>query len=392
MKLHFSLLVTGLLLLLCSVQCSVDFTLVAGTNGSAIVEASIAKISQSSIFPDNDQQMLRRIAFAETHDGNDSDTYSSNGGIWGISESKYIATKNTASNVQLQQRVQGILTAFGINWLSTSWIDLRKPFYSALAARLYMLVITQSIPLASNINGQGAYWANYFTSSGGTQSDYVTAVNQLLVLQSKSYVHVVIIRYNIFLDCSVNALDLYFVMDTSGSVGSSNFQLMKTFVYNIVDSFNVGSDSVRVGVMSYGSSNYYNFHLNTYSTKSSVLSAINNIPYRGGGTNTASALDGMRTVGFSTSNGARPTSQGIPRVGIVITDGKSSSYSATLTAANNVHNAGIIVFAIGIAGANQNELNAIASQSSYVSFLSSFSLTLLNSLQYTISQESCVGK
>uniref|UniRef100_A0A1X7SKR6 VWFA domain-containing protein n=2 Tax=Amphimedon queenslandica TaxID=400682 RepID=A0A1X7SKR6_AMPQE len=238
-----------------------------------------------------------------------------------------------------------------------------------------MLVITQSIPLASNINGQGSYWANYFTSSGGTQSDYVTAVNELLILQN----------------CSVNALDLYFVMDASGSVGSSNFQLMKNFVYNIANSFNVGSDSVRVGVMSFASSNSYHFHLNTYTAKSSVLTAINNLPYSGGGTNTAGALDGMRTIGFSTSNGARPSSQGVPRVGIVITDGRSNSYSATIAAANNVHNAGIIVFAIGIAGANQNELNAIASQLSYVSFLSSFSLTLLNSLQYTISQESCVA-
>ena len=139
-------------------------------------------------------------------------------------------------------------------------------------------------------------------------------------------------------------------MDASGSVGSSNFQLMKSFVYNITDSFNVGSDSVRVGVMSYASSNSYHFHLNTYSTKSSVLTAINNLPYSRGGTNTAGALDGMRTVGFSTSNGARSISQGVPRVGIVITDGRSNSYSATLAAANNVHNADIIVFAVGIAG------------------------------------------
>ena len=181
-------------------------------------------------------------------------------------------------------------------------------------------------------------------------------------------------------------------MDASGSVGPDNFDLMKGFVYNITDSFNVGSDSVRVGVMSYASSNYHHFHLNTYTTKSSVLTAINNLPFSDGGTNTASALDGMRTVGFSTSNGARPSSQGVPQVGIVITDGRSSSYSATLTAANNVHNAGIIVFAIGIANANQNELDAIASRPSYVSFISSFNLTLLNSLQFTISQESCVGK
>lgn len=181
-------------------------------------------------------------------------------------------------------------------------------------------------------------------------------------------------------------------MDASGSVGRSNFQLMKNFVHDIVNNFNVGLNNVRVGVMSYGSSNQYHFYLNTYSTKSSVLTAILNLPYSGGGTNTAGALDGMRTIGFSTSKGARSSSQGIPRIGIVITDGHSNNYHATVTAANNAHNAGIIVFAIGIAGANQNELNAIASQLSYVAFLSSFSVALLNSLQYTISQESCVGK
>ena len=180
-----SLTVVGLLSFFCDVKCAVDLTLVEGTNGSTIVEASIAKILQSSIFTDNDQQMLRRIAYAETHDGTDSNTYSSNGGIWGVGESKYNATTNTGSSVLLQQKVQAISTSFGINWLNTNWTDLRKPFYSALAARLYMLLITHPFPLASNINSQGVYWANYFTSSGRTKSDYVTAVNQLLVLQSK---------------------------------------------------------------------------------------------------------------------------------------------------------------------------------------------------------------
>lgn len=184
-------------------------------------------------------------------------------------------------------------------------------------------------------------------------------------------------------------------MDASGSVGSSNFQLMKSFVYDITNSFEVASDEVRVGVMSYGSYNSFHFYLNTYlsaSAKSSILSAINNLPYSGGLTNTAGALNGVISTGFSVSNGARPSSQGVPRIAIVITDGHSNSYSATLTAATAVHNAGIIVFAIGIAGANQNELNAIASQASYVAFLSTFNVAQLSALQISISQESCIGK
>ena len=181
-------------------------------------------------------------------------------------------------------------------------------------------------------------------------------------------------------------------MDASGSVGHSNFQKMKTFVRDIANSFEIGPNDVQIGVMSYGSSNTFHFYLNRLSTKDAVLSTISILPYKGGGTNTAGALNGVRKKGFSQSNGARPTSEGIPRVAIVITDGYSNSYSATVTAAKALHNAGIIVFAVGIAGANQDELNAIASQASYVSFISSFNVAQLSALQISISQEACVGK
>lgn len=180
-----------------SVHSTVDYTLVAETNGSVIVQACIAKISQSNIFTTSDQQMIRRIAYAETRDGSNASTYSSatnHGGIWQVSESKYLATKNTDSNSQLQQQVQGISSSFGISWLNTQWSDLRKPFYSALAARLYMQVITASIPLASSISSQGTYWANYFTSSGRTQTDYSNAVTQLQAMEGTNYcIHYIIV-------------------------------------------------------------------------------------------------------------------------------------------------------------------------------------------------------
>ena len=181
-------------------------------------------------------------------------------------------------------------------------------------------------------------------------------------------------------------------MDASGSVGYSNFQTMKTFVRDIANSFEIGPNDVQIGVMSYGSLNTFHFYLNTYSTKFAVLSAISTLPYSRGGTKTALALNAVRITGFSQFNGARPASEGIPRVAIVITDGYSRNYSATVTAANALHNAGIIAFAIGIAGANQNELNAIASQASYVSFISSFNVAQLSALQISISQEACVGR
>ena len=181
-------------------------------------------------------------------------------------------------------------------------------------------------------------------------------------------------------------------MDESGSVTSSNFELMKDFVHDISNSYDIGPDAVTIGVLTYSSAHTFEFYLNTYSMKMDVLSAINNISYSGGGTNTAGALNAIRDYAFTEANGARPSSQGIPRITIVITDGRSDSSSETVSAAQQLHNDGIIVFAIGIHGANIDELNAIASDLAYVSFISSFDANLLANLQVTISNEACVGK
>ena len=192
-------------------------------------------------------------------------------------------------------------------------------------------------------------------------------------------------------DCSVSGLDLYFVLDESGSVTLANYQLMKEFAENIADSFTIGPEDVQIGLLSFSSSNVFRFRLNTYSSKAPLLQAIRDIPYATGGTNTAGALDAIRTEAFLESSGARPMNQGIPRVIIVVTDGRSNDMSATVSAAMLLHTTGIIAFAVGVSGALESELNAIATQPSYVSFITTFDSDQLANLQQTISIEACTG-
>ena len=181
-------------------------------------------------------------------------------------------------------------------------------------------------------------------------------------------------------------------MDESGSIGSSNFELMKEFVHDESDSFDIHPDGVRIGVLTYSDSYTFEFFLNTYSTKEGVFDAIDNIIYNRGGTNTAEALIAIHSYAFTVTYGARPLSEGIPRVTIVITDGRSNSYSETSDAAQQLHNDGIIVFAIGIDGADINELYAIASHPAYVFNISFFNENLLGNLQLIVSNEVCTGK
>ena len=192
----------------------------------------------------------------------------------------------------------------------------------------------------------------------------------------------------------MSGIDIYFVLDESGSVGFSNYQMMKQFVYNTVNEFDIGPDDTQVGVISFGAIARFQFYLNTYHNKANLLTAINALPYaNGGSTYTQQAIDLLRISGFTSTNGGRPQSQAIPRVAVVITDGRSSNRNATATAAQNAHDEGIIVFSVGVgSGVDNNELNAIASDPSYVSTLTGFDSSQFEALQTTIVNEACTSK
>ena len=182
-------------------------------------------------------------------------------------------------------------------------------------------------------------------------------------------------------------------MDESGSVGYTNYQSMKQFVHNTVDAFDIGTDQTQVGVISYSSYAQARFYLNSYHNKSALLTAIDNLPYDSGGTNTAGGIDLLRQQGFTETNGGRPQTRAIPRVAVVITDGYSNSYSATVAAAQSAHDEDITIFSVGIgSNVNINELNAIASDPSYVSTITGFDTSQFDALQTIITNEACTSK
>jgi len=65
------------------VDGSVDLTVTEKATGRAVVDAVVDIITQSCVF-DNDRLMLRRIAYAETRDGEASYTFTRGGGIWQV--------------------------------------------------------------------------------------------------------------------------------------------------------------------------------------------------------------------------------------------------------------------------------------------------------------------
>ena len=183
---------------------------------------------------------------------------------------------------------------------------------------------------------------------------------------------------------------MVFVIDTSGSIGFSNFQMIRNFVANITTELIQNSPQSAVGVILYNDRAWIQFNLQAYTNLSTLLSAIYRLPYSGGGTDTAEALTLLLS---SAQNGTLGLRNDSSNVAIVITDGHSNSQSATLSAANLLHASNIFdVFAVGIDGADQTELQGIASSPKFVFFSSSFSGTRLQELQDNILSELCSSK
>jgi len=191
--------------------------------------------------------------------------------------------------------------------------------------------------------------------------------------------------------CSIISVkDVVFVIDTSGSIGSSRFQLIREFTANIATELISNSPRSLVGIILFGSNAHIQFNLQAYTSLSTLLSAINQLPYSGGGTDTAEALTLLLSSAQNGTLGLRSDSS---PVAIVITDGRSSSRSATLSAAAALHVSNIFdVFAVGVDGADMTELQAIASDPELAFFTNSFNSNGLQQLQDRILPQLCPGK
>ena len=149
-------------------------------SGSFVVQETIAQIRNANIFPD-DRQLLRRIAWVESNDGTNILTYRQgyHGGIWQVDLIGFQDTQDTNSHPGLVSKFKEIQRVFGIDWPSVQWEDLRKPLFSALAARLKLSNVAAPIPLA--VEDQARYWkTHYNTERGeGTAAKFIEDVDDM---------------------------------------------------------------------------------------------------------------------------------------------------------------------------------------------------------------------
>uniref|UniRef100_A0A8C2CAW9 Collagen alpha-1(XII) chain n=1 Tax=Cyprinus carpio TaxID=7962 RepID=A0A8C2CAW9_CYPCA len=159
-------------------------------------------------------------------------------------------------------------------------------------------------------------------------------------------------------ECSLEVevqADIVLLVDGSYSIGLANFAKVRSFLEVLVNSFDIGRDKVQISLVQYSRDPQSEFSLNKHHDNAPVLNAVRTFPYRGGSTNTGKAMTYVREKIFIPARGARDN---VPRVMVLITDGKSSD--SFKNPANKLREADVEIFAVGVKDAVRSELEAIA--------------------------------
>ncbi|KAG8520458.1 Matrilin-2, partial [Galemys pyrenaicus] len=160
--------------------------------------------------------------------------------------------------------------------------------------------------------------------------------------------------------CENKRADLVFIIDSSRSVNTHDYAKVKEFIVNILQFLDIGPDVTRVGLLQYGSTVKNEFSLKTFKRKSEVERAVKRMRHLSTGTMTGLAIQYALNIAFSEAEGARPLRENVPRVIMIVTDGRPQDSVAKVAA--KARDTGILIFAIGVGQVDLNTLKAIGSE------------------------------
>ena len=209
-------------------------------------------------------------------------------------------------------------------------------------------------------------------------------------------------------------VDFGFLWDESGSIGAANFRTTLDFAAQLVDSFELGPSAAqaRVGVVVFSTTPRITVTFaDSVAGNAFTKNAILRTDYRQGSTNLAEGLDMLRTQLMAVPNGMRPAAMGVPRVAIVVTDGKANTglgiggggFFGGLSGlfggggrgmslydeATKLKADGVVVIAVGVKGYDLAQLTTLATKPSLVFEITDFN-AMMESVRL-ISQAMCTS-
>ncbi|VDI10126.1 Hypothetical predicted protein [Mytilus galloprovincialis] len=139
--------------------------------------------------------------------------------------------------------------------------------------------------------------------------------------------------------------DLIFVLDMSSSIGPSGFEKTKDYVIETINKSKVGHEQTQIGIITFSDDAKMDIPLKQYKKKEKLIEAIRSIQWKGGVTNIFKGLNVLRLEGFTKKNGYRKKME---KIGILVTDGKSTNEQETHSEVELLESEGIKLFTKGI--------------------------------------------
>ncbi|XP_009078653.1 PREDICTED: von Willebrand factor A domain-containing protein 2 [Acanthisitta chloris] len=167
--------------------------------------------------------------------------------------------------------------------------------------------------------------------------------------------------------CQAQSLDLAFAVDASSGVGLENFLQLMGFVRSSCLHFIINRDVTQIALVIYGSKAHTVFALDTHTSNSAVLQAIDQAPFLGDSASAGSALLHIYGDIMTMQKGARP---GVNKVVVLLTNGGGMGDAAA--PAQQLRHNGILVFVVVIGGTRRDTLLRVAGSPNYLVHISSY--------------------
>ncbi|KAJ8286950.1 hypothetical protein GJAV_G00045240 [Gymnothorax javanicus] len=140
--------------------------------------------------------------------------------------------------------------------------------------------------------------------------------------------------------------DIVIVLDGSNSIWP--WQPVVDFLKKLLENLDIGPDDTQVSIIQYAVQPSFEFKLNSYKTKDSIVAAASKIPQKQGtSTNTFQAIEYAREKAFLPENGGR---SGASKVMVVVTDGESHDRNDGPAVIKKCEEAKITRFGIAVLG------------------------------------------
>ncbi|XP_048167065.1 von Willebrand factor A domain-containing protein 2 isoform X3 [Corvus hawaiiensis] len=167
--------------------------------------------------------------------------------------------------------------------------------------------------------------------------------------------------------CQAQSLDLAFAVDASSGVGLENFLHLRRFVRSSCLHFVIDRDVTQIALVIYGSKAHTVFALDTHTSNSAVVQAIDQVPFLGDSASAGSALLHVYSDVMTVQKGARP---GVNKVVVLLTNGGGMQDAAA--PAQQLRHNGILVFVVVVGDAERDTLLRVAGSPSYLVHISSY--------------------